>query len=196
MQRKLVSVFIASVFFNLGACDKKIEASVSEASLQSQIKFGSPFKPTATLQEIMLAIIDPNVDPIWNSISTTVSAEGTEEIRPETEDDWIKLRNHAITLREVSNLLIVEGRKVAIDGASTSIHHSELDPHEIEAVISAHWPAFIGRAHALQDAATLALNAINAKDVDALEAAGSVIEHACEGCHSQFWYPDDRRPIE
>lgn len=153
------------------------------------------FRPSATLQEIMLSVIDPNIDPIWNAISTETSAEGEIEVRPETDEDWAQLRQHAIALREVANLLVIPGRKVAHPGTSTSIHHSELQADAIEALIAAQWPAFVQRAQALHDATNLALDAIDAKDVAKLEEVGGVIEHTCEGCHSQFWYPGDVRPV-
>jgi hypothetical protein len=155
---------------------------------------GSPFIPSATVQELMLAVIDPNVDPIWNSISTTISAAGVEEVQPQTEEEWLVLRNHAVTLREAANLLLIRGRKVAFEGASTSIHPVELVPGEIEKLINAKWPDFVENAHGLHAAANLALNAIDAKNIADLEAAGGVIEHACETCHSEFWYPGDARP--
>lgn len=186
MNRNITLVLISALVVAALACAPK------NTELQSSAV--SAFKPTATLQEIMLAVIDPNVDPIWNSIKTTVSDKGVEEIKPTTEEDWAKLRLHALALREASNLLIIEGREVAHPTASTSIHPVELGPKEIEALIAANRPAFIKNAHALHDAATLAISAIDAKDVNALEAVGGTIEHTCEQCHSQFWYPGDKRP--
>lgn len=152
------------------------------------------FKPAASVQEIMLSIIDPNIDPIWNSISTEITAQGVAEIRPQTAEDWRTLRNHAIALREAANLLIIPGRKVAHPGSSTSSHHTELEAEAIETLIRSQWPAFVQRAHALQDATDLALKAIESENVERLEEAGGIIEHTCEGCHSQFWYPGDKRP--
>jgi len=188
MQRKLLPLTLIALLVSVSGCDKQPDtAATPSVDL-------STFKPVATLQEIMLSVIDPNVDPIWNSISTESSAEGIIEKRPESDEDWAVLRNHAITLREVSNLLVIPGRDVAHPEANTSIHHSELESAAIQALIAAQWPEFILRAQALQDAAHLAVLAIEAKDVDRLEEVGGIIEHACEGCHSQFWYPGDKRP--
>ena len=77
---------------------------------------------------------------------------------------------------------------------STSSHHTELKAHAIEQLIRARWSAFVQRAHALQDAAGLAIEAIDAKDVDRLEEVGEIIEYSCEGCHSPFWYLGDKVP--
>ncbi len=155
---------------------------------------GLPLEPSATVQELMLAVIDPNVDPIWNSISTTISAAGEIEIVPQTDEEWLTLRHHAITLREAANLLSLPGRQVAVAGASTSIHPVELDPDEIGRLIQANWAGFTKNARGLHAAADRALQAIEAKDVAALEEADALIEHACETCHGEFWYPGDKRP--
>lgn len=177
------------------ACTEQADVGViPEAEKLSVARTATDFRPVATLQEIMLSVIDPNIDPIWNSISTVSTAEGVVEIRPQTDEDWAGLRNHAVTLREVANLLVIPGRKVAHPEVSTSTHHTELHAEAIEALIAAQWATFVQRAHALQDAADLAVSAIDEKNVDKLEEVGGIIEHACEACHSQFWYPDDKRP--
>lgn len=193
MQRQLISLTVIALLAAASGCGQ--QADVVAATAAAPSVSASNFKPSATLQEIMLAVIDPNVDPIWNSISTLVSAEGTVEKRPETEQEWASLRNHAISLREVSNLLVIEGRAVAHSHANTSSHESELQAEAIQALIAAQWPEFIQRAHALHDAANLAVEAIDAKNVDRLEEVGGIIEHACESCHAQFWYPGDKVPV-
>lgn len=209
MQRKLGLIATLALLVSVSACKEQAEAGAADNSsasdkITTSKNPGNPvastasgisdFRPDATLQDIMLAVIDPNIDPIWNAISTETSAEGVTELRPQTDDEWLVLRNHAIALREAANLLIIPGRKVAHPNISTSSHRSELEGHAIEELIQAQWPAFVQRAHALQDAAGLAIEAIDAKDVDRLEEVGGIIEHSCEGCHSQFWYPGDKVP--
>lgn len=175
----------------LAGCDSNNLSSTAIAEAKSD---ASTARPAASLQEIMLAVIDPNVDALWNSISTTVTAEGVTEVRPETDEDWQTLHHHAILLQEVYNLLIIPGRKVAHVNSSTSSHDSELHADRIEDLIRLHWTDYVARAAALHDATQLAINAIEKRDVDGLEEAGSIIEAACEACHSQFWYPGDAPP--
>jgi len=197
MQRQLIPVTLIVLLTVVSGCNQQPDtvatAATTPATAVSSAN-ANHFKPSATLQEIMLSVIDPNIDPIWNSISTEITAEGTVEKRPETEEEWTTLRNHAISLREVSNLLVIEGRTVAHSHANTSSHESELQAEAIQALIAAQWPEFTQRAHALHDAADLAVEAIDAKNVDRLEEVGGIIEHACESCHSQFWYPGDKVP--
>lgn len=152
------------------------------------------FITEVTLQDLMLHVIDPNVDAIWNSVTTIADKNGVVEIRPQTDEDWQKLKSHAITLQEAANLLVIPGRQVAGKGASTSIHPVELSPEAIGKKITQERQAFVQRAQALHRATSEVIAAIEAKDVDALEKAGGHIEHACEQCHSKFWYPGDRVP--
>lgn len=166
------------------ACTKEPEAQNS----------GSQYKPVATLQELMVSVIDPNVDPIWNAVSTVTTKEGTVEKSPQTDAEWQTLRNHALTLVEVSNLLLIEGRPVAAAGASTSTHAVELSPAEVKKLIDAKRTDFNRHAFALQEGAKLMLAAIDARNTDELAKVGGLVDQACEQCHSQFWYPNDKRP--
>lgn len=195
MQRKFIPLTLIALLAIVSGCNKQSDAVAAIGDRHAVPSTNaSNFKPLATVQEIMQSIVDPNVDPIWNSISTVVSAEGAVEKRPETDEEWDTLRKHAISLREVPNLLVIEGRDVAHSHANTSTHESELQAEAIQALIIAQWPQFTQRANALRDAANLAVEAIDAKNVDRLEEVGGIIEHACEGCHSQFWYPGDKAP--
>jgi hypothetical protein len=45
----------------------------------------------------------------------------------------------------------------------------------------------------LQDAAAASLQAVQAKDKDALLQAIDKIDKACENCHLHYWYPNDKR---
>jgi len=182
-------IALALIFFGVVACEKQTDAPKVEA-----VKEESLFRPTATIQELMKSIVDPNVDPIWDSVQTISTAAGIEEKRPQTDEEWEVLKNHAITLREVTNLLLIEGRKVATSNTSTVA--AELKPDEIEKLIATNRAAFVQNAHELHDAVTQTIAAIDAKDVAALEATGSAIDQVCEKCHMQFWYPNDKRPTK
>ena len=48
------------------------------------------------------------------------------------------------------------------------------------------WTTLVNRLH---DAAVPALKATDAKNAKGLFDAGEHIEHACEACHQQYWYP-------
>ena len=55
---------------------------------------------------------------------------------------------------------------------------------------------FLRRARRLQDAASVAMKAADAKDKDALFLGLDGIDKACESCHLRYWYPNDKRAHE
>jgi hypothetical protein len=156
----------------------------------------TPFEPTASIQELMQSIIDPSADALWESISSTTTASGTDNKQPQTEAEWIELRHLAIRLAESSNLLAIPGRPVAHPAKQLEDSHVKgmLSAAEIESRIVLDRASFIQRARQLQQAAQLSLAAIDARNVERFLEAGARIDQACEQCHLQYWYPNDRRP--
>lgn len=170
-------------------------ASVSSCSAKKAPETAAvSHRPVATLQELMVAVIDPNVDPIWNAVSTESTKDGVVEKSPQTEAEWTTLRHHALTLIETANLLVLDSRPVAAPNANTSSHEVELKPQQIQQLIDEKHGDFVKNAYALQDAAKLALVAIEQKNADELLRVGGLIERACEQCHSHFWYPSEKVP--
>jgi hypothetical protein len=152
-------------------------------------KTESPFLVTATIKDVMDSMVDPSSDYLWESVATIVTKQGTEERQPRTDDDWKKVRRSAITLIEATNILVMEGRKVAKPGEKSENPGIELGPEEIQKVIDDDRASFIKFAHALHDAGVQALTAIDAKSATGLSDAGETIDTACENCHLKYWYP-------
>ncbi len=120
-----------------------------------------PFQTTANMKDLMLNVLDPAADTIWESVGTIIDAEGTHEREPKTDDEWAGVRAGAIQLAESGNLLMLPSRS----GGSEE---------------------WIAQARALIDASTRAMKAIDAKDKDALFTIGGDIYDVCTNCHSQF----------
>ena len=156
----------------------------------------SPFRPTSTIKDIMDSMVDPSADFLWDSVATIISASGTEERAPRTDEDWAKVRHNAISLVEATNLLLMDGRRVARPGEKADNPKVELGPEEIEAVIGQDRQAWVHFAHGLNDAAMAALKGIDAKDVKTLFEAGEAIDTACENCHLKYWYPLSHQQAE
>ncbi|MCB5188233.1 hypothetical protein LG200_09510 [Methylobacillus caricis] len=178
----LLSILVFSMLTTLSGCKQQDEEK------------DPPFKPAASVQEIMLSIIDPNADYVWNAVSTVITSAGVEEHSPQTDEEWATVRQHALTLAEASNLLLITGRKVAHDGAETSSHPVELGAEHIEKAIARDRRAFIASANLLHDTAYEAITAIDQKNPEELMRAGERIQQACEACHAKFWYPDEKTP--
>src|SRR5258706_11644350 len=100
----------------LSACGSSTAATNPDKSTGSRAADAaavSPYKPTATFQEIMDSIVDPSSDVIWEAVSTTVDAKGIHEKQPHTDAEWHEFRRRAILLVEAANLIAVPGRRVA-----------------------------------------------------------------------------------
>jgi hypothetical protein len=152
------------------------------------------YTTTATVKDIMLGIVDGSADEIWNAVQTVVGPDGIEERAPQNDEEWTVVRNGAIRLVEASNLLMIPGRPVAKPHEKSVTPGIELEPEEMEKLINEDRAAWNTRAKALHDVAAVALKAAEAKDPKALFDVGDKIEHACEGCHSQYWYPNQPLP--
>jgi hypothetical protein len=80
---------------------------------------------------------------------------------PANDEEWAAVSHSALALAEAGNLLMIGNRAKDQD-------------------------AWITQAQALVDAGTEAFRAAEAKDVDAITAAGDTIYTACENCHLQY----------
>jgi hypothetical protein len=151
----------------------------------------SPYKVTATIQDIMDAQVDPAADDIWNSVASIVTNTGVEEKQPHTDEEWEALRLKAFLLIEGANLLVVPGRKVAPEGAALDPDELAGDPpNVIEKNLGSNRAAWVQLAHGLHDAGLEVMAAIKAKSPEQLIDAGEKLDTACENCHSTFWYPN------
>ena len=150
----------------------------------------SAFQPTASVEDIMRSMVDPSADAMWDAVVTTVTDTGVEEVRPETEKDWLPLERAAIVLVEAGNLLQIDGRPIASDGSVSELPGIDLEPDEIAVRVAENRHTWMRLARELHDAGVVMLNAVRARDVDALLEGGARLNVACENCHSRFWYSD------
>jgi len=149
---------------------------------------------TATIKDLMQSVVDINADVVWLAVTAESTAKGIVEHKPQTDDDWIKVRHGAVALMEASNLLKIPGRHVARPGEKSETPGVELEPSEMEELINKDRSTWNMRATALHDAAQEVLSAIDAKDADKVFEIGEKIERACENCHTHYWYPNEVIP--
>jgi cytochrome c556 len=168
-------------------------AACSSQQAQKTAQGDADYRTTATIKDIMDSMVDPGSDVIWDSVETVVSAKGTEEKQPRTDEEWKNVRNHAVMLMEATNLLLIPGRKVAQPGEKAEDPKVELAPEQIQTLIDQDRPAFVKFAHGLHDATMEAFKAIEKKDVEGLLNSGDGIDRACENCHLKYWYPNEAK---
>ncbi len=120
-----------------------------------------PYNSPLTLSQLMNWVLDPAADGIWDAVGWVSTAKGELAIAPKNEAQWDDLRNHAATLMEASNLLMLD--KYAKDKND--------------------WMLYANR---LSKSAEATLEAINKRDIDAIFLTGSEIDTACEACHIKY----------
>lgn len=181
---RVVKVLVSlAVTAALAACGKTEPPATAAAP--------SPVKLTAGIQDIMRDMIDPAADFLWESVSTTETAQGVEEHQPRTDEQWAEVRKHALILAESANLLLLDGRHVAREGKHLEDHGTpgNLTAEESEQAIAGDRATFVGFGQALHDVGVQYLKASEERNPQAMMDAGEVMDQVCEGCHLKFWYP-------
>ena len=155
---RLLSVSVVSVALMAG-CGQREQA----AAPQPEAAPPEPAAPRAvmrlpvSLNTVMVAMVNQAADPIW------VAAWHN----PETDKDWRELERRAVQLELGGTLLTVPGTG-PLDDTWTS---------------NPDWQKW---SEKLRDAGASALEAIKARDIPKISAAGDEIVEICEGCHIDF----------
>ena len=131
-------------------------ATMPRASAQQGSATTADGRPLVTIKELMEKTITPATNTIWNAYDP-----------PTDEETWAKLEEAAVTLLVAANV-------VALGGTG---------PMDNEWAKQPQWKAF---NQAMISAGYDALEAIRARDHDALLAAGDVLYPPCEGCHMLY----------
>jgi hypothetical protein len=117
--------------------------------------------PVASVKQIMKGIVGPAAMVVFNSVGTTVSAKGTEEKTPHTQEEWDVVGNSAAALIESGNLMLIGSR----------------------AVDKGDW---LKQSQALIEAGKVALKAVQDKNADQLLASGEAVNTSCDACHLKY----------
>jgi hypothetical protein len=115
----------------------------------------------ATVKQIMDGIVMPSAQVVFDAVAIISTVEGTEERQPRTETEWALVGASAAALVESGNLLMMGSRVRDKD-------------------------EWIVRTRAMMDAAAVALKATEARDVEALFAAGENVNISCDSCHVKY----------
>ena len=192
----LFSVIAASLIGCSPVASPGSSAGAAAVTSAARANHGPALVPAATIQELMAAQVDPSADLLWASVSTVITAAGTEEKQPRTEAEWQTVRRYAVTLVEGANLLAVPGRRVAASGGKTedSTIPGIERPENIQKAIDADPASFVTAAVRLRDAGLKAVTAIDQRNAQGLVEAGGDLDSACEACHLKYWYPHSPRP--
>ena len=129
---------------------------------------GPPYKPMVDVKDLMISIVDPAADVLWDAVGTIITMEGIDEWYPETDEEWAEVRNAAVVLMESGNLLMMGNR--ARDQET-----------------------WMRLSLAMIDAGEAALQAAESRDPEQVFAVGEQIYFACDRCHGLYWIGDEDR---
>jgi hypothetical protein len=166
--------------------------SAGQQQTGRDVPTGSDRRIVLTVKDLMESIVDPSADVIWGAVGTVADKQGIRDLSPKTPEEWLDLRRAAVRLIEGGNLLTMPGREAAPAGIKSEAPGVELEPAEITALIGKERAGFDAFAMALQAIGAEALQAVEARNTDLLIEIGGRMEEVCEGCHKAFWYPQDR----
>jgi hypothetical protein len=153
----------------LAACSKGADtaqqnsqsAAVPASPTSAPAADNAPYFNSLPLKELMPHVMQYAGDGIWKRQGYVVNATGEHSLFPKTDQDWEDGESAARTLAEVTNTLLVPGRRIPEKGWD-------------DAVIAV-------RTVALKAAA-----AAEKHDKDAWFAAGSELDEACDVCHVKY----------
>jgi uncharacterized membrane protein len=150
----------------------------------------------ATVKDIMHSMVEPSGDFLFQSVRTIADEDGVREKAPHTEAEWDGVRQRLLILSELPDLLSAPNLRAARARDRSKNPEVESEPGEVQRLLDTERPDFIRRAYRLRDAASIAMNAVEKKNKDALRVALDGIDKACESCHLHYWYPNDKRARE
>jgi hypothetical protein len=150
-----VLLFVSGIAFTIAGAREARKAPATQQTLAANVV------PVASVKQIMKTITGPTTDAIFNSVSTSITKNGVEEVAPHTDAEWEALGNQAAALIESGNLILLGNR----------------------AVDKGNW---VKITQAMIDAATLALRATEAKSPAKILEAGEKLNETCDNCHLKY----------
>lgn len=69
-----------------------------------------PFKAIVETKDLMEDVMERQADIVWGATGSIVTADGVEERRPKTAEEWQSVKAAAVNLTETGNLLLIAPR--------------------------------------------------------------------------------------
>jgi len=150
-----MALFVSGIGFVIASARTARQASAAVDPAAASLT------PVASVKQIMKGIVSPAATAVFNSVGTTVSAQGTEEKAPQTDEEWEALGNSAAALIESGNLLLIGGR----------------------AVDKGDW---VKQSQAMIEAGKATLKATQAKSAEQVLSSGEAVNKSCDDCHRLY----------
>ena len=190
---RILFVVLASCLFvgELQALQTQAKPSAA-APAKPQAAPAVTVKPDAPIQEIMATMIDPASKVVFQAVSSEMVNGKEVKKEPRTDAEWARVTRSAQAMVDGSKLITEESRRVARN-LDQKANEGELNPRQVEALLTKNRAAWNKYARAFSAAAGVALKAAQAKNPQAVFDSGEGLDAACENCHLEFWYPDQEK---
>jgi len=136
-------------------------AERSARTAAGRVDDDAPYYTALPLSEFMPHVMQYAGDGIWKRQGYVVDAKGEHSLFPKNEEEWEEAESAARTLAEVTNVLLIPGRRVP----------------------EADWDKAV---LAVRKVALQAADAAEKKNEDAWFEAGGALDEACDVCHAKY----------
>lgn len=156
-----------------------------------------PAAKAVSLHAVMKGQIAPGADTLWNAVGETFEGGKSVQLAPSTPAQWDALGQKVGDMRQgMTALLAAPTVTVAAAGETIQGGGEAGAPQadQIQKRLDANHAGFVVKAQAMAAILDQFDVAIKARDVKAYTELGGNLDSACEACHLQFWYPD-QKPI-
>jgi len=121
----------------------------------------TPYQPLGDVAQLMAGVVEPAAEVYWDAVGIIVDAEGEHQMAPQTDEDWLAVRAAAYTVAESGNLLMMPGYRLD-NGAWVTMSQTMIEVG--------------GRA----------VEAADARSLDAVFDMGAEIYYVCTNCHATY----------
>ncbi|MGC3980333.1 MAG: hypothetical protein QM808_03650 [Steroidobacteraceae bacterium] len=152
--------------------------------------------PKANLHLTMLTKVNPNGLALWDITNAAIGDDGEIDAKLLKENDWSKLLAIGRALEEGGKTLAnSNGIIAALPGAKLQDEANEgaATAADVQRYVNAKPSEFRKQALQLQETGLSIAQAASKRDAKQLSAVSSALDGVCEGCHTVFWYPQQKK---
>jgi cytochrome c556 len=171
----------------LAACSHKNEQQEQQA------------QAAPTFHDVMKDQVDKHADEVWDVTNPAVGDKGGIDPTKMTDAMWSQLAQDATAVQEgaqqiaqMNKITVIRPGETIADAGVPGGH----SPEEVQAQIDKNPQGL--RDHAANLAATMG-DLVKAAQTHDAAKAGPIIDSldgVCEGCHLNYWYPDQKALVE
>jgi hypothetical protein len=121
----------------------------------------SRYLPVGDVQQLMQSVVEPAAEVYWDAVGVIVDEQGEHQMAPSTDEEWLAVRNAAYMVAESGNLMMMPG--YALDDG-----------------------AWMTMSRALVEVGQRAIEAADARSLDAVFDMGAEVYYVCTNCHATY----------